>query len=516
MQLNHLAFFQNSATGAVRSYVSVLVLGATIFITFILGLVTIPQIWGPYMGYTFDPIAGTVLVVEPNSPARKAGIQVGDVLTHIDGVPLGQARPLYQNFEVGTEVLYTFTRDGSPTEIQAFWTSPHATELTRRLMHFTLSITFWLLGLVVFLNRRNRTVGRSFLLVCTWGASALWLIPLTNVGVEWATQLMYIAHLLAGTSFLHFHLLFPIIRDSKGWRWLLRVSYLLALVLSVITLIAPPSRLDSWSGWEGFGASIAFGKAISLYFTVTVLLGLLSLLLAYRQGSGSARRKIRLIAFGTAIGMTPLLVYYAFRYVYPIPYEVATVALVLIPVAYTISISYFDLMAVDYLLYRILVVLILALSVMAAYLGMVALINLYNPQVAQHPLTSALICVIISWRFTLLQTAVRMSLGWIFFGHGRVHPSLLAESVQLLTDQLSMDSLVHVLTSFIPSALGVSQSAVLIFTKDTEHLHWIGGQLLLGRPGSTMPLDELEPETLDRLRKGQLVPQDLGCHSVRG
>jgi signal transduction histidine kinase len=514
MQLEYLsAIAENNPPRLRKTQIWTFLLAATAAFTLSIGLITIPQVWGPYMGYTFNPINGAVLVVERDSPAQKAGVQVGDVLTHIDGVPLGQVRPLYRNLAVGTTVQYTFYRDGAIQEIGATWTAPPATELTRRLLHFTLSVTFWLLGLVVFLNQRNKTVAHVFLMVTAWGASALWLVPLTDVGVEWATQLMYVAHLLAGASFFHFHLLFPVVNRGGLWRLLNRISYILAFGLSVVVLAISPSRLDAWTGSERFAASLAFGKGVSIYFTATIILGLLALLRTYRQGTGNARRKIRLIVFGTLFGMSPLLVYYALRYIYPVPYELATIALVLIPLAYTISISHFDLMAVDYVLYRILVILILGLSLMAAYLGVVALVNLYDPSLAQNPLTGALICVIVSGGFAPIHKAVNISIGWFFYGHSRNYSTISSESVRLLTDQLDIDTLVHVLTTLIPSAIGVGQSALLTATKDSTALKWEGGQLRPRDLQNGILLDELESETLRQLQKGRLVPQALNTNT---
>jgi S1-C subfamily serine protease len=57
--------------------------------------------------------------VEPNSPAEKAGIRGGDVLTHIDGVQLAsmEGTERFRSVKPGQTVRFRFTRDGKVNDI---------------------------------------------------------------------------------------------------------------------------------------------------------------------------------------------------------------------------------------------------------------------------------------------------------------------------------------------------------------------------------------------------------------
>ena len=77
------------------------------------------------IGITVDTVGGeegfTVLQVEPNGGAKQAGVQVGDVLTHVEGqrmldIGMSAARELIRGQE-GTAVKLTVLRDGESLEL---------------------------------------------------------------------------------------------------------------------------------------------------------------------------------------------------------------------------------------------------------------------------------------------------------------------------------------------------------------------------------------------------------------
>lgn len=80
------------------------------------------QVSHPYLGVSIgDAEDGGAVVGEvvDGSPAGRAGIQVGDVITSLDGVAINDADGLVsavQAHDVGDEVSLTFTRDGQEQE----------------------------------------------------------------------------------------------------------------------------------------------------------------------------------------------------------------------------------------------------------------------------------------------------------------------------------------------------------------------------------------------------------------
>jgi serine protease Do len=66
--------------------------------------------------------SGSDLAVLPNSPASKAGLKEGDIITKINDTELGQGKSLVSvlsNFKVGDEVMVSFVRDGKDAKTKA-------------------------------------------------------------------------------------------------------------------------------------------------------------------------------------------------------------------------------------------------------------------------------------------------------------------------------------------------------------------------------------------------------------
>ncbi|MDA1359273.1 trypsin-like peptidase domain-containing protein [Glycomyces luteolus] len=78
-----------------------------------------------YLGVSVADTDGNgamVLSVEPDSPAAKAGLQEGDVITAIDGNPVASASEVVaavQGTSAGTEITITYTRDQQEAETTA-------------------------------------------------------------------------------------------------------------------------------------------------------------------------------------------------------------------------------------------------------------------------------------------------------------------------------------------------------------------------------------------------------------
>jgi serine protease DegS len=68
------------------------------------------------------PIGLKVYLVEPDSPAEKAGIKIGDILTHMNGQPMtngGVVANQLANLQPGNQVKFKILRDNTSIEITA-------------------------------------------------------------------------------------------------------------------------------------------------------------------------------------------------------------------------------------------------------------------------------------------------------------------------------------------------------------------------------------------------------------
>ncbi|MBC8170739.1 MAG: PDZ domain-containing protein [Anaerolineae bacterium] len=85
-----------------------------------------PEIFAnqPFLGVRLEDQDGALTVAEvvADSPAATAGLQVGDVITQLNGEPVTDAESFVagvQALEVGAEVALTITRDGTESEVTA-------------------------------------------------------------------------------------------------------------------------------------------------------------------------------------------------------------------------------------------------------------------------------------------------------------------------------------------------------------------------------------------------------------
>jgi 2-alkenal reductase len=98
-------------------------------------LITSGSVTRPYLGVNFQTVnpriasyydlganeGALVTRVAPNSPARKAGLQQGDVITAVDGQKIGQQQGLAEllnKHKVNDEVTLTINRDGKEQTVQ--------------------------------------------------------------------------------------------------------------------------------------------------------------------------------------------------------------------------------------------------------------------------------------------------------------------------------------------------------------------------------------------------------------
>ena len=97
---------------------------AIAIVVLILGAYAGTIIWHtPYLG-VLRSIHDEVYLVEPSSPGAAAGIQVGDRLTHVDGIPIREVVPLFGTKRAGDTLSFSLIRDGSPQTIDVILTLP--------------------------------------------------------------------------------------------------------------------------------------------------------------------------------------------------------------------------------------------------------------------------------------------------------------------------------------------------------------------------------------------------------
>lgn len=277
------------------------------------------------LGFRSSP-ALVVTTVEPNSPAEQAGLRPGDRILALDAVRLQGAKSLYGLFRAhkpGDRIQLTIARPGQASPViltaefrvrpspsgAAGWTGGIAD-----LLRNSYPVPFAILSVVVlFLRLEDRRVWHLALLFASFipgpGGVEFGAVPAALCPFAVAYQVVFQGAL--APLFYWFFALFPVRSPmDRRFPWLKWAS-LISLPIGLLSLGAPPGlrlpgmRLPSLAL---FGASSQMQAVFAASILSFVALGLVSLgSNFFGTTDPEARRKIRVIFWGTTIAFTPIL-----------------------------------------------------------------------------------------------------------------------------------------------------------------------------------------------------------------
>ncbi len=271
----------------------------------------------------FDPVfpatrSGLVVsAVKKNSPAEAAGMRRGDRIVALYGHPIESAlslRTVWSQHKPGDAVQLTIVREGQtdPLILDAVFRRPLPgafSEVFAQEVRNSFPVPFVVVGLtVLFLRLDDRNVWFLALLCASFTTTPGFPDQFATVlPALWPYLMVYKAIFLGmlGALFFWFFATFPT-RSPLDRRvpWLKWVAVALGITLTVSGLRAGqmrvPPPLASWLGKNLSGT-------IPLFYTFGFLfLGLVSLgMNFFATRDPEARRKIRVIFWGTLIGVTP-------------------------------------------------------------------------------------------------------------------------------------------------------------------------------------------------------------------
>jgi len=285
---------------------------------------------------------GTITWVDPNGPADAAALRVGDRLPH-----RGTDAQLPYSSLARLRTL-TVQRSGvrRPVRIQAapiFGPTPGGQALV------LVGVLFLLVGGVVWsYGRRSRAPA---LLGALTASGALTLLGYTWAvdGHGWAMRLAFVAgNVLFPFVWASFFLSFPTDRLMRR-RWRMTYAALIALALATLTAYASCFLV---------GLPYAFAHVFgALLFPFGLLLGLASLCRRGRAESVQTRQQRRIVAFGAAGAMLPVLL---LSFIPSLllghvlaPYAGSALAVALLPMGLAYAIVRYDLMGLDVVVRRV-------------------------------------------------------------------------------------------------------------------------------------------------------------------
>jgi len=267
-----------------------------------------------------------VMKVVADSPAQRAGFEIGDNILAINHRRLATMNPLYDSVwrgRPGDLVTFTVRRPGvsAPISLSAILAPvppPTALPPTKQLalqVLFSYQVPFVLVGLgVLFLRLENREAWLLALMFGGFIAGSPVLIgePLIRPELRgFAFAYMVAARGMFPALFYYFFATFPV--SSPVDR---RLPWLKSLIpVAAATIVIP---LSLWTLIDGGSRPLALAKerlhsrlfapGLVLYFLGVTGLGLVSLIAnSLSATGGEARRKIRVIVWGMLCGLIPFL-----------------------------------------------------------------------------------------------------------------------------------------------------------------------------------------------------------------
>ena len=305
--------------------------------------------------------------IAPGTPAESIGLKRGDILLAIDNQPVQEVADVVAALHAagrGATLRYTVLRLGSSDVIDVRLAPIPG---GAGALYFVLAAvgTFTLLvgGAVRLRRPRDAATLHFFWLAVAFFGAFTFSFSGRLDRLDWV---FYWADLVSRLAlpplFLHFTLVFP----ERPRRWsggtAGRAAITLAYVPAVALGLAHVAAI-AWSGTDAaffVRASAVLERLDYFYLAVCFLGGLAGLWRALSQVSTiTARRQLRWIAWGTALGAAPFAFGYALPYALDVepslPMQLSAIPLSLIPLAYASAIVRYRLMDIEVIVKRALV-----------------------------------------------------------------------------------------------------------------------------------------------------------------
>jgi PAS domain S-box-containing protein len=418
----------------------------------------------------------TAVAVAPGSPAAKAGLRTGDVLLAINGQPVtGVAdADAVAKQAADTAVHYTVLRLGQAQLLQI---SLRPIPRGNTPIYFALALVgiFTLMvGASVRLRRPSDQATLHFFWLCvalfgTFTFSFNGTLSRLDWLFYWADE---VAVLALPPLVLHFTLVFPE-RRQRSWtrsrivKALVPLLYMPAVVLGMTRVVSVVrAALDE----ARFARTMALlDRAELVYVAFGFLAGLLVLLQARRQPlSGTSRRQLRWILWGTALGAGPFVVTYAIPWVLgfdpPTMIQFTAIAIGLVPLTFASAIVRYRLMDVEVIIKRGLAYTAAIAAIVGIYAGLLRIATNYlATDAAQRNSVIALLATLVVVLLARpVKDAMQDTLDRMFYRDRYDYRRALVGFARDLNSDLDLERLSGRLVTRVMQTLDVDRMALML------------------------------------------------------
>ena len=422
-------------------------------------------------------------IIAPDGQAKSSGLHVNDLLLAIEDLPVQRptdVRDLLQQYDGQDSLRYTVLRAGSPLPIDLRITPTRPPVEPLYFILAAVGVFALLVGGAVRLRRPSDPATLHFL----WLAAAFCgVFVFSYTGrfdrFDWIYYWADVVAMLAlPPLFLHFTMIFP----DRPRRWsggpiahaVVTATYVPAVLLGVTRVVSMAFGSQS----PAFAVEVlrVVDKAEYVYLAACVIGGLFGLTRAQAQVCTiTARRQLRWIAWGTALGGAPFALAYAIPHAFsvrlPVATELSVLPLSLIPLAFASAIVRYRLLDIEIIVKRSVIYAAALCAIALIYAGLLEGVDLFfRSGGAANQWSMALLATLVAVLLAPpVKTFVQTALDRAFYRDRYDYRRALVGFARDLNADLDLNRLAERLVSRVVETLLVDRMALMLENDMSTH-----------------------------------------------
>ncbi|HET7697125.1 MAG TPA: ATP-binding protein [Vicinamibacterales bacterium] len=415
--------------------------------------------------------------VAAGTAAARAGVEQGDVLLMVDGQIVERVEDVVSRLHeaaAGDRLRYTILRMRAQQHAEIDVAPVPSGPFGLYLSLAAVGIFSLLVGASVRLRRPDHQATLHFfwLTVAFFGVMAFSFTGKLDP-LDWTFYWGDItAQLLLPPLFLHFALVFPDrpdawVRSDTG-RTLVPAIYLPALLLGAVSVAGVVNGARHGEVLTRVAGLVQAAQLV--YLAVSLIAGLAIMVRALRRvRSVTARRQLRWIVWGTALGSVPFVLGYALPFAFGLPpirgFELTALLLGLIPLAFASAIVRYRLMDVEVIIKRALVYAAALAAIAAIYavlLRMAGAVFLRDADQRSNPVIALLATFVVVLLSRPVKNAIQTGLDRVYYRDRYDYRRALVGFARDLNSDLDLQRLSERLVNRVTETLVVDRMALML------------------------------------------------------
>lgn len=315
----------------------------------------------PYVGIELLS-NGTIHHVDPQGPAARAGVQLGDLVRTVDGRPLLESITLLHGKSTGQEIVLDGYRGSEHFGARVVLDDVTPREFVFSLERLFVGLMFWIVGVGIWLTQPVRPSVELFL-VASLVTAVMLFGEVLDPSIPSMSVLTDFSRYLIGPLLLHFFASFPTPIPNPYRKTLLRAVYGAYIVIALVFGAAIVRALDLYVS--------GLWLAPRVYEGIVGILVVAALVRPQPAASLNAQRWRGILIAGMLVGIMPVMVTILSMVVNGgrplVPYEWTVPALALTPLSYGYAVYKSELGKAGFVLNRSLVYFLLTWLLLAFY-----------------------------------------------------------------------------------------------------------------------------------------------------